>query len=68
MICHRMKQSVSDHEDGNMGTESDLCLVKQEDDMSGTLISSSKSINRRKQKKFRAEKGFKCDVCKKAVY
>lgn len=65
MICHRVKQSVSDHEDGNMSTEFELCLVKQDDDMSGALNSSSKSINSRKQKKFRAEKRFKCDVCNK---
>lgn len=62
MICHGVKQSVSDSEDGNMGTESELCLVKQEDDLRGTLNRSSKSIN---NKKFRAENRFKCDMCNK---
>lgn len=64
-MCHRVEQSVSEHEDGYMSNEFELCLVKQEGDVSGCANTSSKSTHNRRLRKNHDEKRFKCDVCNK---
>jgi FOG: Zn-finger len=64
VVCHRVEQSVCEHDPGCVLSVSELCVVKEEGNMNGSL-NSLNSTHGGRQKRNRNEKRFKCDVCSK---